>query len=69
MIWRRSAIASDGTHHHVSGVPLYAARFEIVQRFHEPGLAPAVDTSGAFHITEAGVPAYPARFLQTWGFY
>lgn len=69
MTWPLSVVAPDGTHHLVNGVPLYTARYGKVQRFHEPGLAPAIDQSGAFHITEAGLPAYPARFLQTWGFY
>lgn len=69
MNWRRSSIAPDGSHHHVDGRPMYPQRFVRVQKFHEPGLAPVTDTSGAFHIRPDGSPAYPQRFQQTWGFY
>ncbi|MBX3363924.1 MAG: hypothetical protein KF866_04090 [Phycisphaeraceae bacterium] len=69
MSWRRAIIADDGTHHLVEGRPLYAARFRAVQKFHEPGLAPVVDDSGAYHIDVTGASAYSARFRQVWGFY
>jgi hypothetical protein len=67
--WRSSAIAPSGTHHLLDGVPMYSARYEAVQKFHEPGLAPVRDDSGAFHIDATGVAAYSLRFRQTWGFY
>jgi hypothetical protein len=67
--WRGSAVSAGGTHHVVGEVPLYAARFLEVLKFHEPGLAPARDASGAYHIDEAGSPAYAARFVRTFGFY
>ena len=67
--WHRSSIAPDGTHHRVDGREMYAARFHCVQKYHEPGLAPVVDESGAYHITADGIAAYAARFLQAWGFY
>ena len=69
MNWTRAVISDDGTHHLIDGVPAYAARFLSVQKFHNPGLAPAADASGAFHINPLGHPAYPNRFRQTWGFY
>jgi hypothetical protein len=69
MNWTRAVISDDGTHHVIDGVPAYAARFLSVQKFHDPGLAPAVDASGAFHINPLGRPAYLNRFRQTWGFY
>lgn len=69
MTWRRAVIAPDGTHHRVDGREMYAARFHRVQKYHEPGLAPVIDASGAFHISADGTAAYPARFLQAWGFY
>lgn len=69
MMWRQSTIAPDGTHHRVDGREMYAARFHRVQKYHEPGLAPVVDASGAFHIAADGEAAYATRFLQTWGFY
>ncbi len=69
MTWQRSIVAADGTHHICDGHPLYSVRFSQVQKFHAPGLAPARDSSGAFHITPQGTSAYSARFRQTWGFY
>lgn len=67
--WRRAIVSRDGTHHEFDGASMYAARFGAVQKFHEPGLAPALDVSGAFHIGPEGTPAYARRFRQTWGFY
>ncbi len=62
-------MANNGTHHQVGEAPLYEARFFEVLAFHEPGLAPARDASGAFHIDGAGMPAYAPRYLRTFGFY
>jgi hypothetical protein len=67
--WRDTRVSSDGTHHVRHGVALYPTRFDAVQKFHAPGLAPARDHSGAFHITDRGEAAYDARFHHTWGFY
>jgi hypothetical protein len=67
--WKLARVAVDGTHHVVNGAPLYTARFFEVLAFHEPGLAPACDASGAYHIDLAGQPAYGARYLRTFGFY
>ena len=69
MNWTQAIISNEGTHHLIKGIPAYADRFLSVQIFQEPGLAPAVDASGAFHINPFGHPAYPKRFRQTWGFY
>ena len=67
--WKRAVIAPSGTHHLLDGEPLYAARFEAVLKFHEPGLAPVLERSGAYHITPDGLAAYPQRYLRTFGFY
>lgn len=69
--WRYSRPAPDGTHHVGSrdGQPLYSARFREVLKFHEPGLAPVIDASGAYHITGDGQAAYHERHLRTFGFY
>ncbi len=67
--WQEAVVAPGGTHHLVNGEPLYDARFDEVLKFHAPGLAPARDTSGAFHISEGGVPAYTRRFVRTFGYY
>ena len=69
MTWHRSTVAPDGTHHVVDGQAMYSHRFIRVQKFHEPGLAPVADASGAFHILSNGRAAYSDRFVQTWGFY
>ena len=67
--WRKYGLSEDTTHHVFQGLPAYRSRFHGVQKFHEPGLAPVRDTSGAFHITPDGRPAYRARYSQTFGFY
>lgn len=67
--WKESAVAADGTHHTVDGCALYGARYQEVLKFHEPGLAPARDATGAFHIKADGAPAYEHRFLRVFGFY
>jgi len=68
-LWRHALVAPTGTHHLIDGSPMYIARFAAVDKFHEPGLAPARDASGAFHVGPDGAPAYARRFRQTWGFY
>ena len=67
--WRKYAISGDSTHHLLNGEPAYAARFHEALKFHEPGLAPVIDDSGAFHITPDGLPAYGSRYVRTFGFY
>ena len=69
--WKSSRPAPEGTHHVRTddGRPLYQARFHEALKFHSPGLAPVLDASGAYHITPDGLPAYPERYLRTFGFY
>jgi hypothetical protein len=67
--WRELTPARCRTHHLRNGVPAYGSRYAEVGKFHEPGLAPARDASGALHISEHGMPAYAARFSRTFGFY
>lgn len=62
-------MAVDGTHHVLGGVALYSSRFLEVLKFHEPGLAPVRDVSGAYHIDPTGSPAYSSRYARTFGFY
>lgn len=62
-------MARDRTHHLVDGEAAYKNRFEYVEKFHEPGLAPVRDESGAYHIQMDGSPAYSRRFLRAFGFY
>lgn len=67
--WRDTTVAPDATHHLHDGAPLYGARFREVLKFHAPGLAPAMDATGAFHIHLTGEPAYAARHKRTFGYY
>jgi len=62
-------VSSCGTHHILHYKPLYHQKFDSVLKYHEPGLAPVKDFSGAYHITTAGDAAYGERFLRTFGFY
>ncbi len=62
-------ISFDETHHIYDNKPLYQNRFKKVMSFHPPGLAPAMDDTGAFHIDLKGEAIYQARFLKTYGFY
>ncbi|MBI4322502.1 MAG: methyltransferase [Chloroflexi bacterium] len=68
-IWPRTTIAPDRTHHLVNGEPLYTARFRDVLEFHSPGLAAVLGDSGAYHIKVTAIPAYPQRYVRTFGFY
>ncbi len=67
--WRKYRISEDGTRHIHQGRPAYPALFSRVEKFHEPGLAPVLDGSGAYHITPDGRPAYEPRYIRTFGFY
>jgi hypothetical protein len=69
MDWARLKVAACRTHHVVEAVPAYAVRFSEVLKFHAPGVAPAMDRTGAFHIRPDGVAAYADRFVRTFGFY
>ena len=68
-VWRDYRVSDDATHHTVAGCPAYSARFSEALKFHEPGLAPVSDETGAYHILPNGCPAYPERYTRTFGFY
>lgn len=67
--WRRYQIAPDRRHHEVDGTPAYAACFDAVGEFREPGLAPVSLNGLAWHITAIGEAAYSRRFRAAYGFY
>ena len=67
--WRQYGISDDASHHVFQGKPAYSSRFHEVQKFHEPGLAPVRDASGAYHITPDGLAAYESNYVRTFGFY
>lgn len=62
-------IAPSEDHHMVKERPLYSSKFHKVFKYHEPGLAPVEDTSGAYHIDLKGQEAYADRFEKAFGFY
>ncbi len=57
------------THHLKNGVPFYRHKFNKVLKFHQPGLAPVNDKTGAYHIRLEGEPAYNHRYDKTFGYY
>lgn len=67
--WKLLSLAPDQTHHLKEQKPAYQSRFITVLPFHAPGLAPAYDDSGAFHIDMEGSPVYLERYVKTFGFY
>ncbi len=67
--WRDYHISADASHHVYHGRPAYDARFLDVLKFHTPGLALVLDSSGAYHIAPDGLPAYELRHIGTFGFY
>ncbi len=69
MIWQRASVSPCGTHHVLDGAPLYAERFDAVLKFHPPGLAPVRRGRHAWHVNQAGQPAYTRRYARTFGFY
>ena len=67
--WRQFGISEDASHHVYQGQSAYRSRFHEVLKFHEPGLAPVRDASGAYHITPDGLAAYESWHVRTFGFY
>jgi len=62
--------SSCGTFHiNARGERSHTMVFDWVLPFHEPGLAPVGDGTGAYHIHLDGMPAYKQRFERTFGFY
>ena len=67
--WKQFGISEDASHHVYQGQSAYRSRFHEVQKFHEPGLAPVLNSSGGYHITPDGLAAYESRYVRTFGFY
>lgn len=67
--WRQFGVSEDASHHVYQGQSAYGSRFHEVQKYHEPGLAPVLDASGAYHITPDGMASYGPRYIRTFGFY
>ena len=69
MSWQHASVSVDGTHHVISGQPIYEQKFDEVLKFHAPGLAPVCIADEAWHIHINGDAAYPQRFRGAFGFY
>jgi hypothetical protein len=67
--WQETILSPCETFHLIKDKPLYNQRFIQVMKYHAPGLAPAKDDSGSFHIDIEGRPAYSRKFIETFGFY
>ena len=69
MDWRGTGVSASGTHHVRGSAPLYAERFDVVLKFHDPGLAAVHRDGEAWHVGIDGKAAYERRFCRTFGFY
>jgi hypothetical protein len=69
MNWKEIEVSKDQTNFEYQGSQLFGRTFTEVLKFHEPGIAPVKDETGAFHIDVAGREIYPVRYDRTFGFY
>lgn len=69
MNWKDIVVSHDNTHFLFDGKPAFDKLFIEVLKFHEPGLAPVLDQSGAYHIDKSGNELYSNRYTRTFGFY
>jgi hypothetical protein len=69
MMYQHTRVAPCKTHHLIEGKPFYSSRFSQVMKYHTPGFAPVLDTTGAYHIDIEGQALYPERYTKTFGFY
>ncbi len=67
--WRHSRVSDTRKYHEIKAGPMYEKRFDEVQSFHEPGLAPARVGERWFHILPDGSKAYCWEFNKVFGFY
>ena len=69
MDWKEIEISEDGTFFEHKGIRLFNKQFTEALKYHPPGIAPAKDESGSYHINSTGQPVYPQRYTRTFGFY
>ncbi|MGB0522611.1 MAG: hypothetical protein ACPGJS_06610 [Flammeovirgaceae bacterium] len=69
MNWKEIKVSSDNTYFTFDDQPIFSQTFDEVLKFHEPGLAPVIDQTGAYHINIHGEPIYPERYQRTFGYY
>ena len=69
MNWKNIKTAVDNTYFIYDDKPVFNKKFTEVLKFHSPGLAPVLDSSGAYHIDGEGLELYQKRYQRTFGFY
>jgi hypothetical protein len=69
MNWQDIEISDDNTHYLFEGKPVFNKQFIEVLKFHESGIAPVKDETGAYHIDTSGKQLYSERFSRTFGYY
>lgn len=69
MNWKNIKTSTDNTHFLLEGKQIFGKQFTEVLKFHDPGLAPVLDQSGAYHINCYGNQLYSERYDRTFGFY
>jgi hypothetical protein len=69
MNWKEIMVNKDHTGFELNGKIFFNRIFIEVLKFHEPGIAPVKDKSGAFHLDADGNDLYTQRYERTFGFY
>ena len=69
MNWKNIKTVADNTYFIYDDEPVFNKKFIEVLKFHAPGLAPVLDSSGAYHIDGEGLELYQKRYQRTFGFY
>ena len=69
MNWKNIKTAADNTYFIYDDEPVFNKKFIEVLKFHAPGIAPVLDSSGAYHIDGEGLELYQKRYQRTFGFY
>jgi len=68
MNWKEIYVSFDGKNFMHKGEKIFKPFLEVL-KFHEPGIAPVRDASGAYPIDVEGNPIYSQRYTRTFGFY
>jgi hypothetical protein len=69
MNWKEIKVNKDHTCFELNGINIFNRYFLEVLKFHEPGIAPVKDITGAYHIDIDGKDLYTQRYERTFGFY
>jgi len=69
MNWKDISTSEDNTCFLFHGRKIFDKDFIEVLKFHDPGIAPVRDESGAYHIDSSGMAIYQSRYSRTFGYY